>query len=157
MSSLRETMVRPAGARNRNVIIAAVISIVVIAMTLVILSHIGSANATTTPNGAERTAQAFYTAIKQQDYATAWAYLALDQQKDLTQYSFTLVAQQQDAKFGPVIAFKELRYDRDTNAANQAAVQEQVTRKDNTTYTIQLGLVQGADGSWKVLSENRPI
>ena len=157
MSLPPETIIRATGARNRNVIIAAAISVVVILMTLYILAHIGSTNTTTAPNGAERAAQSFYTAVQKQDYTTAWTYLSDQQQGNLTQYSFTLFAQQEDAKDGNVTKFHQIRYDADTNDANQATIQEQVTRAKNTTYVIKLQLIHQADGSWKILSEDRTI
>jgi hypothetical protein len=148
---------RPTAARNRNVIIAAAISVVVIVMTLFVLAHIGNASTTTTPDGAQRAAQAFYTAVQKQDYTTAWTYLSDQQQGNLTQYSFTLFAQQEDTKDGVVTKFQEMRHDADTNDPNQETVQEQVTRAKNVTYVIKLQMIHQADGSWKILSEDRTI
>ena len=137
--------------------IASVISILVIALTLYILIHVSLPNAATTPNAAEQAASAFYTAIKKGDYPTAYTYLADTQQAQLTQYSFTLFAKQQDLTNGIVTKFQEIRYDRDQNTTNQAVVQEQVTRANGTTYAIGLRLRQASDGSWKIYAEDHTI
>lgn len=123
-----------------------------LAFTLVHLLVPGSRS----PTPAENAAKAFYSAVRQQDYQTAYNLLAAEQQAKITQYSFNLVAQEQDAKNGAVTAFHEVRSDRDTNRANEDEVQIAVTRNSGT-YTIVLTMIQEPDGSWKVLEENRPI
>ena len=145
-------------ARRMNagrIILAVVVTVLVLgalAFTLVHLLVPGSRS----PTAAESAAKAFYTAVHQQDYQTAYTLLAAEQQAKITQYSFNLVAQEQDAKSGNVTAFHEVRSDRDTNHANEDEVQMAVTRTSGT-YTIVLTMIQEPDGSWKVLEENRPI
>jgi hypothetical protein len=137
-------------------LLAAAITLLVVAALLITLTHI-YAPEPHTPNGAEQAATAFYAAVKQQDYTTAYTDLADDQQAKITQYSFTLFAQQQDATYGAVTAYHEVRYDRDTNHANEAEVQMRVQRANATSYTIVLTLVRTPDGAWKLLEEDRPI
>jgi hypothetical protein len=149
------------GSSRRNVMVAAIISVVVILLTVYVLLRLVAPNGTTPPSAAQRaaesTVQSFYSAVAKQDYSTAYGYLATKQQADLTKYTFTLFAQQSDAQNGKVTAFHEIRYDRDTNNALQATIQEQVTRAHNVTYTISLQMTQEADGSWKILSEDHSI
>jgi len=142
-------------AQQRNVIIAAVVSIIVILATVYVVAHI--ATPTVTPNGAEKASTTFYAAVQKQNYNSAYAILADEQQAQLTQYSFSLIAKAEDIKDGKVTTFKELRYDRDTNHSNQAAIQIQVTRAISGTYTIKLQMIQLPDGSWRILEEDRAI
>ncbi len=148
-------------ASRRNVLVAAVISVVVILLTVFVLLRLVAANGTTPPSAAQRaaesTVQSFYSAVAKQDYTAAYGYLDEQQKKILSLAEFTLFAQQSDAQHGKVTAFHEIRYDRDTNNVQQATIQEQVTRARNVTYTIGLQMIQDADGSWKILSEDRQI
>jgi uncharacterized membrane protein YvbJ len=109
------------------------------------------------PNAAERQVASFYTAVEHQDYTTAYSLLADQQQAELTLYDFTLFARQQDQKHGVVVAFHEVRYDKDTNNPNQAFIQESVTRAQHFTYVIKLTMKRQPDGSWKILAEDQPI
>ncbi len=140
--------------RSRT-LLAALAGIVIFLVVIVIVVKL-FASQTPPPNAAERQVTNFYTAIKQQDYAAAYGLLADQQQAELTQYAFTLFARQQDQAHGVVVAFHEVRYDKDTNNPNQAFVQERVTRA-HETYLIKLTLQQQPDGSWKILAEDQPI
>lgn len=147
------------GSRTRNVIVIAIISVLLICVTGYSVTRIAISTTQQKqgPNAAEIVAQNFYAAIQHQQYAAAYAYLSPDQQAKITQYSFTLFAKEQDIVNGPVTSFKEQRYDRDTNAANQGTVQMFVTRSKGITYTIHLQMIQESDGSWKIREEDRPI
>ncbi len=147
--------VAPAWQRPRlSIILPAAILIAVILIVVLVKSFTPQ---TPPPNGAEKLAANFYTAVAHQQYTTAYGMLAPQQQAELTAYAFTLFMQQQDQQFGTVTAFHEVRYDRDTNQANQGVVQERVTRGTKTHYLVGLTMVQSADGTWKILEENHGL
>ena len=143
--------------RQRNRLILGLMSALVVVIILGVVLPRLFAPKPPSPNGAERVAASFYTAIKQQDYTTAYGMLADQQQAELTSYAFTLYARQQDTQSSPVTAFQEVRYDRDTNQANESEVQERVTRGQHTHYVIVLTMQQQPNGTWKILAEDRAI
>jgi hypothetical protein len=131
-------------------------SVVLVLALSVLLAALSSPATAPPPNGAERLATRFYAAIEQHSYAAAYGMLAPSQQAELTQYAFTLFAQEQDNTSGPVTAYHEVRYDKDTNHANQGVVELSVTRGGKVTYIIHLTMVQ-TSGIWQILTEDRPI
>ena len=146
-----------AAVRQRNRLVWGIVGALVVVIILGIVLPKVFAPQPPPPNGAERVATSFYAAIKNQAYPTAYGMLADQQQAELTIFSFTLFAREQDAQAGPVTAFQEVRYDRDTNHPNEAEVQERVTRGGHTHYVIVLTMQQQSDGTWKILAEDRAI
>lgn len=139
-----------------SIVLAMLVSLLVLGALAFTLAHLFLPGASP-PNAAENVATAFYTAVKQQNYSTAYNLLADEQQAKITQYSFNLVAQEDETQNGQVTTFHEIRYDRDTNHANEAEIQMSVTRTSSGTYTVKLTMIQAPDGSWKILEEDRPI
>lgn len=143
-------------ARNRfGVTLAGVLAVLFIILAITVVNLLRPT--VPPPNGAERLATSFYTALEQQNYQQAYTMLADQQQLELTPYTFTLFARAQTQKYGPVTAFHEVRYDRDTNHANQGVVRERITRGNHTQYLIGLTMVQSPDGTWKILEEDHAI
>lgn len=139
-----------------SIVFAVLVSLLVLAALAFTLAHLFLPGARP-PNAAENAATAFYTAVKQQNYTSAYDLLADEQQAKITQYSFALVAQEDDTQNGQVTAFHEVRYDRDTNHTNEAEIQVSVTRARSGTYIVKLTMIQAPDGTWKILEEDRPI
>lgn len=140
--------------RDRGVLIATGISVVVIILTLVILARLSGGTTTTSP--AEQTALDFYKAVAGQNYNGAYGYFHRDQQGKITQYTFTLFAKQEDANYGTVKNYQVVRADDDKNVAGQINVQMRITRSGGTSYVITLQIQQDS-GVWKIRGEDRAI
>ena len=141
-------------ANRNNVIIAAGISIFVVAIAIFTLIRVATQGQNSTPNAAEKTVASFYAAVKKGDYVLAYTYLADQQQALITADAFKLSAQQIDEQDGTVTDARSLRFDNDRNAVNQAIIQEQVTRSKKGTYTVQITVVLERNGDWKILQES---
>lgn len=107
--------------------------------------------------GSNRVAQDYYNAVKKQDYATAYTYLAtgaafVDPQSNQTiqipsRSAYITVAQALDKDLG-VLTDYQVSSGSDTNHVNVA-----VTRVKTQQYTITLSMTQ-VDGNWKILNAN---
>ena len=100
--------------------------------------------------GAQTTAQAYYTAIEAQDYTTAYSYmdsgLVTTSGQALTQDLYTQAAQGRDTRLGKVTSYT---ISVDPNDPNSITVS--VTRGQGSTYTVHLKFRQAGDG-WKITS-----
>jgi hypothetical protein len=92
----------------------------------------------------------YYSAIKTQDYATAYASLGSDVKARLSQEAFTQTAQQNDRAEGRVSRFGFLN----VPTGDPANVTLTVTRANGTSYTVHLELRQEA-GAWKITAFDR--
>jgi len=92
----------------------------------------------------------YYTAIKNQDYATAYSFLGSHLKTVYSQQAFTQLAQQQDAVAGKVTHYAYAN----TPTGDPATVNLTVTRANGTTYTMHLQMQQEA-GAWKVTAFDR--
>jgi hypothetical protein len=96
-------------------------------------------------NSPLRASDMYYSAIKTQDYTTAYRYLGSHLQTEYSLQTFTQAAQQQDAVAGKASRFGM------TNIpmGDPAYVTLTVTRANGTTYDVHLELRQEG-GAWKV-------
>jgi hypothetical protein len=143
-----------------QIILAAIAGVTIFAIVLVLIIRVAAAlNSPPPPSPAQQAAEStvnqFYSDIKQQSYNAAWNLFTKQQQLPWTEYAFQKTMQGLDQKNGPVVAFHEIRYDKDTNTANQVFIQESVTR--HSTYTVRLTLQQQSDGTWKLYDEEPTI
>ena len=101
-------------------------------------------------NSPLRASDMYYSAIKTQDYATAYSYLGSHLKTEYSLQSFTQAAQQQDALAGRVSRFGM------TNIpmSDPAFVTLTVTRMNGATYDVHLELQQEG-GMWKVTAFDR--
>jgi hypothetical protein len=101
-------------------------------------------------NSPLRASDMYYSAIKTQDYATAYSYLGSHLKSEYSLQSFTQAAQHQDALAGRVSRFGM------TNIpmSEPAYVTLTVTRMNGTTYDVHLELRQEG-GAWKVTAFDR--
>jgi hypothetical protein len=97
-----------------------------------------------------RASDMYYSAIKTQDYGTAYSYLGSHLQTEYSQQSFTQAAQQQDEALGRVSRFGMTSIP----TGDPAYVTLTVTRTNGTTYTVHLELRQEG-GAWKVTAFDR--
>jgi hypothetical protein len=106
--------------------------------------------------GSNRAAQDYYNAVKNQDYATAYTYLApgaafVDPQSNQTvqipsQFVYTTVAQALDKNLGVLTNYQV------SSGSDSSHVNVAVTRV-KTQYDITLTMTQ-VDGKWKILNAN---
>jgi Domain of unknown function (DUF4878) len=143
--------------RDRQIILAIVASVLVVIATIVVLLRLNGNNNSAAQSAASQVAQNFYAAVKDKDYTKAYTYFADQQQAKITQYSFELVAQQQDTQNGAVTNYTIVRFDRDTNYPDQATIMMHVTRGSSNQYDVHLQMIQQSNGGWKILEEDRPI
>ncbi len=92
----------------------------------------------------------YYTAIKNQDYATAYTYLGSHLKTVYSQEAFTQAAQQRDTVSGKVSSFAFS----DVPTGVPSAVTLTVTRMNGTPYTVHLELRQEG-GTWKITAFDR--
>jgi len=106
-----------------------------------------------------RASDMYYSAIKTQDYGTAYTYLGSRLQTEYSQQTFTQAALQQDAVAGKVSSFGMANIP----TGDPAYVTLTVTRTNGTsytggtnetTYTVHLELRQEG-GAWKVTAFDR--
>jgi hypothetical protein len=143
------------GGQNQ-IILAAGGGVVIFAIIIVLIIRVAaSLNSPPPPSpaqqAAERTVQQFYTDVEQQGYSAAWNLFTMQQQLPWTEYAFAKTLEGFNQTYGPITAFHEIRYDKDTNTAGQVFIQESVTR--HMTYTVEVTLRQQADGTWKLNNE----
>ncbi len=105
---------------------------------------------TTYYNSSLRASDMYYSAIKTQDYGTAYTYLGSRLQTEYSQQSFTQAAQQQDAVAGTVSRFGMTNIP----TGDPAYVTLTVTRTNGNTYDVHLELRQEG-GAWKVTAFDR--
>lgn len=101
-------------------------------------------------NSPLRASDMYYSAIKTQDYSTAYTYLGSRMQTAYSQQAFTQAAQQQDAALGTVSSFGMSNIP----TSDPAYVTLTVTRANGSTYTVHLELQQEG-GAWKVTAFDR--
>jgi hypothetical protein len=92
----------------------------------------------------------YYSAIKTQDYATAYAFLGANVKAGLSQEAFTHTAQQQDATAGRVNRFGFLN----VPTGDPATVSLTVTRTTGASYTVHLE-VRHEGGVWNITAFDR--
>jgi hypothetical protein len=105
---------------------------------------------TTYYNSAYRASDMYYSAIKTQDYGTAYSYLGSHLKTEYSQQAFTQAAQQQDAAAGTVSSFSMPNFP----TGEPASITLTVTRTNGTTYDVHLELRQEG-GAWKVTAFDR--
>ena len=105
---------------------------------------------TTYYNSPLRASDMYYSAIKTQDYGTAYTYLGSGLQTEYSQQTFTQAAQQQDAALGRVSRFGMTNIP----TGDPAYVTLTVTRANGTTYDVHLELRQEG-GAWKITAFDR--
>jgi hypothetical protein len=97
-------------------------------------------------------AQAYYTAISNQNYTSAYEDLTADatyNNKHISQADFVKLAKNKDAKDGPVTNFKV------DGGAFSPTMNVEVTRKNGNSYTVSLDCMPmqaDMDGPWKIRS-----
>ena len=92
----------------------------------------------------------YYTALRNQDYATAYTYLGSHLKTVYSQEAFTQLVHERDATAGKVIRYAYVNIP----LGDPATVTLTVTRVNGTTYTVHLEMQQEA-GSWKVSAFDR--
>jgi hypothetical protein len=105
---------------------------------------------TTYYNSSLRASDMYYSAIKTQDYATAYTYLGSRLQTVYSQQTFTQAAQQQDEALGRVSRFGMVNIP----TGDPANVTLTVTRANGTAYDVHLELRQEG-GAWKITAFDR--
>jgi hypothetical protein len=103
-------------------------------------------------NSPLRTSDMYYSAIKTQDYATAYSYLGSGLQREYSQQTFAQAAQQQDEVLGRVSRFGMGNITVD--GFNPASITLTVTRTNGSIYDVHLEL-QWEGGAWKVTAFDR--
>jgi len=101
-------------------------------------------------NSPLRASDMYYSAIKTQDYATAYNYLGSHLQTEYSLQTFTQAAQQQDAVAGKVSRFGMTNIP----TSDPAYITLTVTRMNGSTYDVHLELRQEG-GAWKVTAFDR--
>jgi hypothetical protein len=114
-----------------------------------------SSTTTTSSSSVAQTVTSYYSAIKNQDYNTAYTYLDSTnitiQGQKITQSAFTQLAQQLDKAAGKVVAFTIAKTTTvSKNGINMTQVTVSVTRK-GITYSVHLTLQQEG-GAWKIIT-----
>jgi hypothetical protein len=109
------------------------------------LLTVGVGVAVKTVGGPTIASDQYYTAIKNQDYATAYSYLGSHLKTVFSQEAFTQLAQERDAVAGKVVHYAYTN----VPTGDPATVYLTVTRTNGTTYTVNLEMRQEA-GRWKV-------
>jgi len=98
------------------------------------------------------TVDQYYTAVKNQDYNTAYSYISPNTTtstgKTLTQQLYTVAAQGLDTLKGKVTNFSVGSV---STSNNVASVTVSVTRGSDSPYDVHLQLQQ-VNGSWKIIS-----
>jgi hypothetical protein len=92
-----------------------------------------------------RAADQYYAAIKNQDDATAFAYVGSYFKSLFSQDGFILEAQENDATYGKVSGFVF----ETVNTGDPATITLKVTRTKGASYTVHLELRQEG-GAWKI-------
>jgi hypothetical protein len=105
---------------------------------------------TTYYNSSLRASDMYYSAIKTQDYSTAYSYLGSRLQTEYSQQTFTQAALQQDAVAGKVSSFGMTNIP----TGDPAYVTLTVTRTNGISYDVHLELRQEG-GAWKVTALDR--
>ncbi len=105
---------------------------------------------TTYYNSSLRASDMYYSAIKTQDYGTAYSYLGSHLHTVYSQQAFTQTAQQQDAVAGKVSSFSMPNFP----TGDPAYITLTVTRANGTSYDVHLELRQEG-GAWKVTAFDR--
>ena len=105
---------------------------------------------TTYYNSSLRASDMYYSAIKTQDYGTAYSYLGSPLRTEYSQQAFTQAAQQQDTAAGTVSRFGMTNIP----TGDPAYVTLTVTRANGSTYDVHLELRQEG-GAWKVTAFDR--
>jgi hypothetical protein len=98
------------------------------------------------------TVDQYYTAVKNQNYSTAYSYISTNSTvlngHNLTQELYTTTAQALDTAKGKVTNFSVGNFSTSNNIAN---VTVSVTRANGSSYDVHLQLQQ-INGSWKITS-----
>ncbi len=105
--------------------------------------------------GPTQAANNYYQAIKNRDYHQAFSYIdtsgiSSQQDQQLTEDAYTVLAQTEDVASGPVTRFSQTNINvNSTNGVNTASVTMSVTRQSRGTYSVQLQLKE-ENGVWKI-------
>lgn len=97
------------------------------------------------------TADLYYTAIRNRDYARAYTYLDSSLTSSLTQDQFTKMAQQRAAASGVVSSYSILP---DFTGNPAESVTATVMRSNGTSYTVHLHMRQVGE-DWKITTFDR--
>lgn len=122
---------------------------------VLVLSYVGSIilNTLTPTAAATNTANAYYHAIENKDYANAYNYLSSDMQtgdgQSLTLSLYTNIAQTQDLLLGPVTSFSQSSV---SMGNGKVSITLSVTRNGNS-YVVYLQLQQ-YNGNWQITQYN---
>lgn len=114
------------------------------------LLALGVGFAVKTVGGPTIASDQYYTALRNQDYATAYSYLDSHLKTVFSQEAFTQMAQQRDADDGRVSHYAYTN----VPTGDPATVNLTVTRANGTTYTVNLEMRQEG-GAWKVTAFDR--
>jgi hypothetical protein len=94
--------------------------------------------------------EAYYVAIRDQDYAKAYTYLGADMKARLSREAFIQQARQQDETLGRMTRYTEDNFP----FGDPATITEAVTRAHGTTYKVHLEL-RHEGGAWKITAFDR--
>lgn len=126
-------------------------------ITLTLLTgflSISCASGSQTPTmSATDTANAYYQAIENKDYAKAYSYLSPDfpvgAHEAFSQQKYIAFSQSEDASAGPVTNFKQLG----NGMNNDTAIVTVSVTRGNQSSTVQLELQQNK-GVWQIIRED---
>ena len=102
--------------------------------------------------GPTEVANSYYQAIENQDYTTAFGYLANNMQTTsgaaLTQNLYTTAAQAKDTADGQVTGFTQTSI----NTTNGTSSITMTVTRNGQSYTVHLKLQQDSNNTWKIIS-----
>jgi hypothetical protein len=110
----------------------------------------GIGSAINTFGGPSIASDQYYNAVREQDYARAYAFLGSEVKAGLSQEAFTQQAQQQDEVYGRVSTYSYTT----VPFGGQAKATLMVTRAHGTSYTVHLEMQQEG-GTWKITAFDR--
>ena len=135
-------------SRNQIIGLALGAGAIVIAVAVVVTLLIGTLFVQSTLNSPETTIDAFYSALRSQNYASAYAQLSSTQKNGQSEAIFASHYQQLDVLGGPVVDFT---IDQTSTNGNQATATVQIGRSSTqnqiTIDTVNLVL---SNGTWYI-------
>ena len=135
-------------SRNQIIGLAFGAGAIVIAVAVVVTFLVGTLFVQSTLNSPETSIDTFYSALRSQDYATAYAQLSSNQKNVQSEAVFASHYQQLDVLGGPVVDFT---IDQTNTSGTQATATVQVNRAStqNQITVDTLSLVQN-NGTWYI-------
>lgn len=135
-------------SRNQIIGLAAGTAALVIAVAVAGALLIGTIFVQNSLSGPETTIDTFYSALRSQDFARAYAQLSASQKSAQTESDFAATYQQLDVLSGPVVDFS---IDQTTTNGNQATATVQVRRvASQTQITIDTVTLVQTNGTWAI-------